>query len=417
MSSALDAIKEETKTPALESADGLKLLRNSPEFSIVAGGPLFQFLRRVEPSGDKLKSLRRGIIVIPILVWLPLLVLSAVGGRLFGGSVGVPFLSDLEVHIRFLLALPMLLIAEVAVEQRLRNVPQEFLEESLIPENAKMRFDAAIKSTSRLCASALAEVLLIAFVYGAGILVIWRQYIALDTAAWYVTPSSDGSKLSLAGIWYGYVSLPIFQFLLCRWYFRLFIWARFLWQVSRIKLSLVPTHPDRVGGLSFLSHKTNAFAMLAVAHGTLLAGTLSTRVVLLGTPLTQFKAEIAVTVIFVLCIILGPLLVFAPQLLQTKREGRREYRVLALRYVREFDHKWLRGGMSGREPLLGSADIQSLADLSNSYNVVRTMRIAPISKEAFLRLAMATLVPILPLLLTMMPLEEILKKLVGILFK
>jgi hypothetical protein len=122
-------------------------------------------------------------------------------------------------------------------------------------------------------------------------------------------------------------------------------------------------------------------------------------------------------VIFVLCIILGPLLVFAPQLLQAKREGRREYRVLAERYVREFDLKWLRGAVPAQQPSLGSSDIQSLADLSNGYNVVRTMRMVPISKEAFLRLAMATLVPIVPLLLTMMPLEEILKKLVGILFK
>jgi hypothetical protein len=267
------------------------------------------------------------------------------------------------------------------------------------------RFEAAIKSTSRWCTSTLAEVLLIAFVYGVGILVIWRQYLALDTAAWYVIPSAEGSKLTLAGIWYGYVTLPIFQFLLCRWYFRLFIWARFLWQVSRIKLSLVSTHPDRLGGLSFLSHKTNAFAALAVAHGTLLAGTLSTRVVLLGTPLIQFKAEIAVMVIFVLGIILAPLLVFSPQLVLAKRKGRREYGALAERYVREFDVKWLRGGASAQEPFMGSADIQSLADLANSYNLVQTMRVAPITKEAVLRLAVATIVPIVPLLLTMILLK------------
>jgi hypothetical protein len=405
------------KTRTLEPADGLNPLHNSSDFSLVAGGPLFQLLRRVQPSDDKLVSMRRGIIIIPVLAWLPLLVLSAVGGRLFSGNVAVPFLSDLEVHIRFLLALPMLLIAELAVEWRMRPLLQEFLERNLIPENAMTRFEAAFKSTSRLCTSALAEVLLIAFVYGVGILVIWRQYLALDTASWYTTPSGEGSKLSLAGIWYGYISLPILQFLLCRWYFRLFIWARFLWQVSRIKLSLVPTHPDRVGGLSFLSHNTNAFAVLAVAHGTLLAGTLSTRVVLLGMPLTQFKTEIAVVVIFVLCMILGPLLVFAPQLSQAKREGRREYGTLAERYVREFDVKWLRGGATSQEPLMGSADIQSLADLSNSYNIVQTMRITPVTKELALRIAVATLVPTMPLLLTMMPLEEVIKKLVGILLK
>ena len=405
------------KNAALQPVDRLRPHRNLPDFSIVSGGPLFRFLRRLQPSDDRLTSLARGVITIPLLAWLPVLVLSAVEGRVFNGSVAVPFLPDLEVHIRFLLALPLLLIAELAVERRMRPLLQEFLERNLIPENAMTRFEAAIKSTSRLCNSALAEVLLIAFVYGIGILVIWRQYLALDTATWYATPSLTGSKLSLAGIWYGYVSLPIFQFVLCRWYFRLFIWARFLWQVSRIKLSLVPTHPDRVGGLSFLSHKTSAFAVLAVAHGTLLAGTLSTRLILLGVPLTQFKGEIAAMVIFVLCIILVPLLVFSPQLIRAKWEGRREYGVLAERYVRGFDLKWLRGSAPPKEPLMGSSDIQSLADLTNSYNVIQTMRTVLVTKEAFLLMAVATLVPIVPLLLTMMPLEQLVTKLLGILLK
>jgi hypothetical protein len=262
----------------------------------------------------------------------------------------------------------------------------------------------------------LAEMLLIAFVYGVGVLIVWRHYVALDAATWYATPSAEGSKLSLAGMWYGYVSVPIFQFLLVRWYFRLFIWTRFLWQVSRIELSLVPTHPDRVGGLSFLSNAVYAFAVLAVAHGALLAGHLANRIFFLGTELTQFKAEIALVVVFMLCAALGPLLVFAPQLAQAKRKGLREYGTLAERYVRDFDAKWLRGGAPAAEPLVGSADIQSLADLGNSYEVVRTMNIAPITRDAVLRLAAATLVPIVPLLLTMMSLEELLKRLIGILF-
>jgi hypothetical protein len=218
-------------------------------------------------------------------------------------------------------------------------------------------------------------------------------------------------------MWYGYVSLPFFQFLLLRWYFRLFIWGRFLWQVSRIELRLVPTHPDRVAGLSFLTTTASAFTVLAAAHGTLLAGFLATRVLLLGATLTQFKGEIAVMVIFVLCVTLGPLLVFAPQLLRAKLNGLREYGKLATGYVSEFDAKWLRGGAHTKEPFMGSADIQSLADLGNSYNVVRTMRSAPLTMEVILRIAVATLVPIVPLLFTMMPLEELVKKLVGMLLK
>ena len=85
--------------------------------------------------------------------------------------------------------------------------------------------------------------------------------------------------------------------------------------------------------------------------------------------------------------------------------------------MREFDAKWLRGGASSDEPLVGSGDIQSLADLANSFEVVRTMQIAPITKDAILRLIALTLAPIVPLALTMMPLEELLKTLFGILFK
>jgi hypothetical protein len=109
-------------------------------------------------------------------------------------------------------------------------------------------------------------------------------------------------------------------------------------------------------------------------------------------------------------------LVFAPQLAQAKRTGNREYGTLAERYVREFDAKWLRGGAPAGEPLVGSADIQSLADLANSFEVVRTMQIAPITRDSLLRLVAATLAPIVPLALTMMPFEELLRKLLGVLF-
>jgi hypothetical protein len=278
------------------------------------------------------------------------------------------------------------------------------------------RFDAAIASAFRLRNSVFAEVLLIAFVYIVGVLIIWRHYTTLATATWYAVPTGEGLKLSFGGVWYGYVSQPLFQFLLIRWYFRIFIWMRFLWQVSHLELSLIPTHPDRVCGLGFLSNTVYAFTPLAVAHGGLLAGFIANRIFHLGATLPQFKIEIAVLVLFVLCMVLGPLLLFAPLLAEAKRKGNREYGTLAERYVREFDAKWLRGGAPTDEPLVGSGDIQSLADLNNSFEVVQTMRTVPVTKEAILLLAAATLAPMVPLALTMMPLEELLKKLIGIVF-
>lgn len=396
--------------------DSESLLRDPPDFSFVLGGPLFQFLHRTRLTDDALELLHRRIIVISLFCWIPLLLLAALGGQVLGGTAAVPFLLDVEVHVKFLLAVPLLIAAEVVVHQRMRHVVRQFMERRLIPEAAMPRFRAAIESAFRLRNSVLAEVLLIAFVYGVGVLLVWRHYVALDAATWYATSSGEGSKLSLAGIWYGCVSLPVFQFLLLRWYYRLVIWARFLWQVSRIRLNLVPTHPDCLGGMGFVSGTAHAFAMLAAAHGALLAGQLANRIFHLGAALPQFKLEIAFLVAFLVCVVFGPLLVFMPQLADVKRTGKREYDTLAQRYVREFDAKWLRGGAPADEPLMGSADLQSLADMGNSIEVVRRMRSAPVTREALLQVVAATLAPVVPLALTMMPLEELLKKLFGILF-
>jgi hypothetical protein len=223
--------------------------------------------------------------------------------------------------------------------------------------------------------------------------------------------------LSRTGWWYAYVSLPVFQFLLLRWYFRILIWVRFLWQVSRIELSLTPTHPDRVGGLGFIASVSFAFTPLAAAHGAVLAGLIANRIFYLRAALTDFKAQIAVVVLFVLCLVLGPFLVFAPQLAAAKRRGMREYGIFAERFAREFESKWLRGRAgTANQPLVGTADIQSLADLGNSFERLKTMRVAPITRDALVGLVTATVAPVVPLALTMMSWEDLLKTLFGVLF-
>lgn len=398
------------------SPESLGLLQDPYDFSLILGRPLYQLLRRVYLSGEALELLGRRILVASLVAWLPLLVLSVWGGQALGGSANIPFLLDVEVHVRFLVALPLLILAELVVHARMRLVVKQFLERHLVPEHERSRFEAAVASALRWRNSAVAEVLLIGLVYGVGVLIIWRHYVALETATWYAVPSGERLQPSLAGLWYGYVSLPIFQFMLLRWYFRLFIWARLLWQVSRLELSLVPTHPDGAGGLGFLSNIVHAFTPLLLAQGTVYAGLIANRIVFLGAKLPEFTIDAALVVVVLVFAVLVPLLVFIPQLVRAKRTGLREYGVLAQRYVREFDHKWLRGGAAADEPLVGSGDIQSLADLANSFGVIRTMRVVPFTKETLLLLLVTTFAPVLPLALTMVPLEELLRRLLGLLF-
>ena len=391
-------------------------LEEQPDFSLVLGGPLYQLFRRAHLSGDTLELLRRRVLVIALFAWLPLLVLSFVEGHAWGSGVTMPFLYDVDAHVRFLIALPLLVVAELIVHQRMRPVIRQFGERGLIADAARAKFDAALASALRLRNSVMAEVGLIAFVYGVGVMVIWRTHAAVDVASWYGETAQKRFQPSLAGWWFGCVSLPLFQFILLRWYFRLFVWARFLWHVSRIELKLVPTHPDRCGGLGFLANVCTAFAPLLVAQGALLAGTMANQIFFAGAKLPQFKVEIIAFVAVMLFAVLGPLLVFIPVLGHAKRVGLREYGTLAQRYVRDFDQKWLRGGAPAEEAFVGSGDVQSLADLGTSFEVVRGMRWLPFTKEAVFQLAVLTLLPMLPLMLTMISFDELLGRLLKVVF-
>jgi hypothetical protein len=384
------------------------------DFSLILGGPLYQLVRRAHLSGDTLGLLRRRIVVISLFAWLPLLVLSVLSGRAWGDAVAVPFLMDINAHARFLLALPLLIVAELVVHQRMRPVVRQFLERGLIADESRARFDAALPAARRLRNSVLAEVLLLALVYFVGVVYLWPIYGIMEVTTWYATPAGAGSRLSLPGWWYLYVSIPVFQFIVLRWYFRLLIWMRFLWQVSRCELRLVPTHPDRAGGLGFLADIVVAFAPVLAAHGVWLAGLIANQIFFRGATLPDFKVQLVVVVTLLLLVVLGPLLLFVPHLSKARRIGLREYGTLAHGYVRKFDDKWLRGGAAADAPLLGSGDIQSLADLGNSFEIVRSMSAVPFTRATVVQLAVITLMPIVPLLLTMVSLEELLKGLLKL---
>jgi hypothetical protein len=388
--------------------------RQSDDFSLVLGGPLFQIFQRAYLTGTALELARRRVAIITIICWLPLLILTVIEGTAWGQSVRVPFIRDADTQARFLIALPLLICAELVVHQRMRNILRMFLDRGLVPPNARPKFDAAVESAMRLRNSITAEILLLIFVYGFGVFFLRPRYGGVDVISWQGVVAGAKVQPTIAGWWFMLVSLPFFQFLLCRWYFRIFIWARFLWQVSRIDLDLMPTHPDRAAGIGFLAQTSYAFTPLLMAQGTLLSGMMANRIFYQGAHLTQFKVDIVILVAVVVLVVLVPLLSFSPQLESAKRRARREYGNLAQAYVRQFDTKWLRGGAPPGESLLGTADVQSLADLDDSYRIIGEMRWVPFTVKTIMHLAVTTVAPVLPLTLTVLPFEEIVNRLLKI---
>jgi len=388
-------------------------LEGPHDFSLVLGGPTFQLLRKAHLEGSHLELLQRRLVLITLLAWLPLLLLSSLGSWV-GNVSRLSFLHDVEVHVRFLIALPVLIAAELIVHSRIRPVVHRFVERRIILPQDLPRFDKAVESAVRLRNSIPVELGLLLIVYSVG-LWLWHSRVGIVAPTWYALPG-DRWNLTPAGYWYVFVSIPILQFILLRWYLRFFIWFRFLWQVSRINLNLIPTHPDRCAGLAFLGKSTYAYGPVLFAQGAMLAGLVASRVLYRGESLLSFKLQIGGFVAFFVLAILGPLVMFTPQLGRAKRKGLADYGLLAQRYVEGFEHKWIRRDPAPSEELLGSGDIQSLADLGNSYAIVSEMRSVPFGLQDITRMAAVTAAPFLPLLLTIFSPEELIMRIIKVVF-
>ena len=390
---------------------GSNVLQEFPDLSLVLGGPLFQLFRKFHLEGDALELLHRRVLACILLTWFPLLLLVTVSTG-FGSGAQISFFHDIEVQVRFLVALPILVGAELLVHARIRPVVRRFAEWRIVLPEDMAQFLKAIDSAVKIRNSVYVELALLATVYSVG-LWLWGSRSDLG-ASWYEL-SGGRWKLTLAGDWNVFVSLPLFQFLLLRWYMRLFIWFRFLWQVNRIDLNLVPTHPDRCGGLSFLGKSSYAYSPILFAQGAILAGIVAQRVLYRGESLQSFKFQIAGFIVFFVVAILAPLLMFTPRMARARRKGLADYGLFAQRYVEGFDQKWVRGKPPSQE-LLGTGDIQSLADLGNSYEIVREMRVVPFGLQDVSRLALATAAPLSPLLLTIFSFEELVIRVFKVVF-
>jgi len=388
-------------------------MQEPPDFSLVLGGPLYQMLRRTHLAGPALELLRRRVVIAMLVTWVPLAVLSLITAHSSNGT-RLDFFRDIETHVRFLISLPVLILAEIVVHKRIRSTVKAFIERRIVTAEELPKFYAAIESSMRIRNSVVAEVALLVFSFTVGIW-IWRSQVALDVTSWYASMAGGQFHLTPAGYWLAFVSIPLFQFILLRWYMRILIWFLFLMRVSFLNLHLLPAHPDRAAGIGFLGRSTYAFGPLLFAQGALLSSQIASRIFFNGQSLLSFKVNIVAFVAFFVVAVLVPLLVFTPQLARAKREGLREYGTFSSSYVMDFDDKWLRNKAAG-EPVLGTGDIQSLADLGNSYAVVREMRAVPFVMDDVVRLLVATAAPLAPLLLTIMPLEQLVTQALKILF-
>lgn len=342
-----------------------------------------------------------------LLAWAPLAVLTMMSGTAYAVAGGISFFQDISVHVRFLVALPLLIIAEAPIDRYTGMVVGHLQHAGIVGPGAQGQLDRAIQGTARLRDSWIVAIALIALAFLGG----WSRvtHTASQLSTWFEPSGGGQAPLSPAGYWLGFVATPLFVSVLVRSFWRFGLWSRFLFSLSRTRLDLSPAHPDRMGGLGGLQIGQQPFAMVFFVVGATVSATIANQVLYNGAQILDFKMLAASLIVCAAVFYLAPLVAFTPQLIFCKRMGTLEYEHLSGEYTRGFDDKWLHAGGKPSEPLLGTADIQSLADIGNAFERVETMRSVAIGAKGVMVPVLAVAVPLLPLALMVMPLKDLLK--------
>ncbi len=382
-------------------------LHQHHEFELVHSGPTYRlgthFGKVCPPAAHRLCRLA----LLTLFTWLPVVILAYISSHLFGHQVGVSLLRDPEVHCRLLLALPILSIAESLISVSLAAQVRHMIESGIIPPTEHDRFIHAKAEVIRLRENFKIEALF--GMIALAISLVIKLYL-YDTAA--STWEREGNTVTPAGWWYMLVSLPVLFFLLLRAAGIFFLWGWFLFRISRMDLQLTSTHPDHAGGLGFLGWGLACFAPVLFCFSTVMSAGFAYEIFHRGESLDSLKYHLLIYVVVALVILHLPLLSYCLRLSRCRFSGLLEFSALVWRYDREFDEKWIKQPQSeNTDQLLGSADVQSLADIATAYEHAEEMWLMPLDTKALTVLAGSALLPMLPLVGTTIPLAEIVAKL------
>ncbi len=390
---------------------------SSETFRLSCGGLFHTILTRMHIQVPGHYSTKRRILVLIILCWLPLLLLTAYENNLFNRHIDLPFIYDLAPYVRFLIVIPLLVVADALIDPLIASNLQSIGSSGLIGNEHKKIYKNAVERFRQGKDSYLSDIVILLLI---AILII--SYIVnledLDTGNaftnWSIIQTNKEPQLTYAGWWFLLVSSPILQILLFRWFWRFYLWARFLFQVSRIQLKLQPTHPDLTGGLGILKNGENSFIFVFFAFEALLSVSIAKELLYADMSIIQAQGIIAIYIGVAILIMTLPLLFFTGHLISSKRKGRVVYGSLGYRLSDAFDKKWgdPEDKTSGEE-LLKTADASAVCDYSDVYEVVREMRYLPTTMKDFVAQAFILAVPFLPLVFIEIPVTEVLKRILG----
>ena len=373
-----------------------------PGFSL-RDDPLTRTLRALRLAPRRGFNAPARAALIALIAWLPIVVWAAATRQLAELVFRDGMIRHLELHVRCLLALPLFVLSEPFADRVIAVVVGNFPVSGLIAAGEQTAFAAVISRTKRLRDSRL--------VWG-----ILAAIVVLSTAV-ASTRSPDLASVSdgFGHTWASLVVRPLFLLMLLAWLWRLvLVWVLFL-RIARLDLQLVPSHPDRAGGLGFLQIQPAAFSLVVFTLSSVVCASVAQQMMEGHLHLVQFKGPLVALVAILSVLFICPLTAFGPRLRRTRLRGRFEYGTLAGRHVRGLHQRWIEGKTVEDDAILDAPEIGPAADVATLYELATRMRTLPLGLQPWLVVVIPAVLPLLPVATLEIPLKEILTKVLGML--
>ena len=384
-------------------------------FQLSSGGLMHLVQQRICGPGAGDFPIPTQLLIAVTLLWLPLAVLTLIEGTFVGDRVAQPFIYDVVPQVRFLIALPLLLFADLAIDPAVGVTCRNLERSGVVPDDEQPRYQAALVELQKGRDSIWPDVVMLVLAFS----LTWlfqpgygESAIQTADTSWLWSVADGTVDLSAAGWWYGLISAPFFLFILFRWIWRFLIWAGFLYRVSRIPLALRPTHPDCAGGLGVLGMAQQTFSIVFVAFATVMSSTIAHNILFEGDTFRDSRPEIILFIVICVALIYAPLLPFAKNMYTARRIGLNQYGALGYRLSDAFSARWITGaGPNVGAELKDSTDSSTMADYGATFDAVRSMRVVPVTLRGVLAIAASLALPFLPLYLTEFSITDLLQRL------
>jgi hypothetical protein len=343
---------------------------------------------------------------LAIVTWLPIALWAFVAGRHAGADDPESLFQHYGVHIRCLLAIPLLILAEKGFDAAVRRVAAMFVSSGAVGPEQRPAFDAANARLVHLRDASLPW----AFVLGVALAWTVANHPSVhdDALAW--AAASDGT-IGFGGLWFAYVVRPVFLALVFGWLWRMLLVAYWMFSLGRIGLSLVPTHPDRSGGIGFVEKLPGAYAMVTFALSAVIASRWAHEVVHHEAALRAFIQPAAMFAALWTLLALLPACLLLPAMAGARGRAIPAYGNLVGNQGRLVHQRWILGQPVDDDGLLDPAGIGPVADAATLYESVKRMKLAPIGKGSVIQVLVPMALPMFVVAALQIPLKDLLLKL------